>query len=204
MINFKPMTLEQLNAGLYRRKQELANQYYGRNIESEIYNRNQQGKLLGEQAQWYGPKSQAEIDLINKGQIPHYQAQSGLLGQQTLGQKLNNQYERMVMPYKVGAAEYLPEEARNHAFLTGQQGLEAGSRSRKESAEAQKLNELINYIHDVYGNNNENIQQQPKLNQPSQNNSSNNNTSYNYPTNMPSLNEEQKKRIDDNLKKHNC
>jgi len=81
MIDFKPMTLEQLNAGLYRRKQELQNQYYGRNIESEIYNRNQQGKLYGEQAQWYGPKSQAEIDLINKGQIPHYLAQNRLIDQ---------------------------------------------------------------------------------------------------------------------------
>ena len=187
---------------------------YPQKLRGDLAEQAKRARLLEEQAQWYGPKSQAEIDLINQGQIPHYQAQnrlidqgqiphyiaqSGLLGQQTLGQNLNNQYERMVMPYKVGAAEYLPEEARNHAFLTGQQGLEAGSRSRKESAEAQKLNELINYIHDVYGNNNENIQQQPKLNQPSQNNSPNNNGNYNINKMPPSLTEEQERRIDENF-----
>lgn len=203
MANFPILSPDQASPGLWASrnindiyKRMLENQYYGRNIESEILNRNQHSRLLGEQAQWYGPKSQAEIDLINKGHIPHYRAQSGLLGQQAIGQGLTNQYEREIMPYKVGAAEYLPEEARNHAFLTGQQGLEAGSRSRKESAEAQKLSEIINYIHDVYGDTNNPTQQSPTPSQPYQNNGD-----YNANAPTPSLNAEQERRINENFNK---
>ena len=55
---YMPKTLqEQL------RHAQLVNQYYGPNIESEMYNRNQQGNLYGQQAQWHGPNIQSEIAL---------------------------------------------------------------------------------------------------------------------------------------------
>lgn len=83
MANFPILSPDQASPGLWASrnindiyKRMLENQYYGRNIESEILNRNQHSRLLGEQAQWYGPKSQAEIDLINQGHIPYYLAQS--------------------------------------------------------------------------------------------------------------------------------
>ena len=88
MANFPLLSMEQNNPSLWAAqkvndllKSMSENRYYGENIRSEITNRNQHSKLLGEQAQWYGPKSQAEIDLINKGYIPHYLAQNRLIDQ---------------------------------------------------------------------------------------------------------------------------
>lgn len=54
---------------------------YPQKLRGELDEQKQRARLYGQQAQWYGPKSQSEIDLINQGQIPHYQALNDLIRQ---------------------------------------------------------------------------------------------------------------------------
>jgi hypothetical protein len=54
---------------------------YPEKLRGDLAEQAERARLYGEQAQWYGPKSQADINLINQGQIPHYQALNELIRQ---------------------------------------------------------------------------------------------------------------------------
>lgn len=220
MLNLPVMTLEQLNAGLYRRakeienrKGELANQYYGPKSQADI-NLINQGEI---------PHYQALNELIRQGQIPHYLAQSRLIDQgnipelQSLARLHNTENEYAPIKYLIEANKTSNSSSRfgkAYEFSRMLSALPAIDRQQWIANNRETYNEMLEtlgnkslenntsepqqYLNDAirkkFGNGGNNPLSTP--NQPAQNTSQ-----HNYPTNMPSLNAQDVSHIDDVLKR---
>ena len=173
---------------------------YPQKLRGDLAEQAQRARLYGEQAQWYGPKSQADINLINQGQIPHYQALNELIRQGQIPHYLaqSRLIDQGQIPHYLAQSRLIDQGqiphylAQSRLIDQGQipnlreQAIEQSFKNKYTGNQWNQWKRLQDEIDAMNG--------EGQTEQPSQNNS-------NYPTNTPSLDSEDNRRIEDNLKK---